>query len=79
MDSEAKITVLCLFCHTPLKADENTEYESGSLIECNSCGELNDYDSVIEVAKEKGIEDIIERAISQAETQLNRTMKNLFK
>jgi len=40
MDSEFKITVLCLFCQAPLQADENAEYESGDMIKCDSCGEL---------------------------------------
>lgn len=75
MDSEFKITVLCLFCQAPLQADENAEYESGDMIKCDSCGELNDYDSVIEVAKEKAIDKVK----SQVEAELHKKMKKLFK
>ncbi len=75
MDSEFEITVLCLFCQVPLQAEENSQFESGDLIKCESCGEQNDYDSVIEVAKEQGID----RVKSQVEGELKKTMKNLFK
>lgn len=75
MDSEFKITILCLFCQSPLQADGKAEYNSGDMIKCNSCGELNDYDSLIEVAKEKGLEKIK----SQIETDLKKTMKGLLK
>ncbi len=75
MDSEFKITALCLFCQSPLQADKNTKLESGDMIKCSSCGELNDYDSVIQVAKEKGIEKVK----SQVETEWNKTIKGLFK
>jgi len=53
MEENFTIEVLCLFCHSTLTADEDMEFESGDLIKCNSCGEMNDYDSVVEVAKEK--------------------------
>ena len=75
MDSDFKITALCLFCHAELQADENEEFNSGDMIKCDSCGELNDYDSVIEVAKEKGIEKVK----AQVEDELEKTMKKLFK
>lgn len=75
MDSEFKITALCLFCQAALQVDENAEFNSGDMIKCDSCGELNDYDSVIEVAKEKGIEKVK----SQVEAELEKTMKKLFK
>ena len=75
MDSEFNITALCLFCQAPLQAEEDTEFESGDLIKCDSCSELNDYDSVVEVAKEKGIEKVK----SQVEDELEKTIKKLFK
>ena len=71
MDSTFQITLLCLFCHSELQADENAEFESGDMIKCVSCGELNDYDSVIEVAKEKGIEKV--------KSQVEAELKKLFK
>lgn len=75
MDSEFKITALCLFCQAPLQAEEYAELNSGDLIKCESCGELNDYNSVIEVAKEKGVEKVK----SQVEAELEKTIKNIFK
>jgi ASC-1-like (ASCH) protein len=71
MDSKFKITLLCLFCHSALQGDKNAEFESGDMIKCVSCGELNDYDSVIEVAKEKGIEKV--------KSQVEAELKKLFK
>ena len=51
-----KIELECLFCDHVLSADENKEFQSGDLIICLNCNKGNDYDSIIEVAKEKGIE-----------------------
>lgn len=75
MKDNFTIEALCLFCNAPLTADKNKEFHSGDLIKCNSCGEMNDYDSVVEVAKEKGIEKVK----SEVEKEINKTMKNLFK
>ena len=75
MSSEFKITALCLFCDMPLQADENTAFNSGDMIKCESCGELNDYYSVVEVAKEKGIEQVK----SQVQTEVTNVFNKLFK
>jgi len=74
-DVERKITLVCLFCGSPLQGAEDAEYASGDMIKCNECGEFNDYDSVIEVAKEKGIAEISE----EVQRQLKREFGNLFK
>ena len=71
MDPKFLITVLCLFCSAPLQAGEGAKFESGDMIKCSSCGELNDYDSVIEVAKEKGIGI----AKDHVREELNKTIK----
>lgn len=34
---------------------ESQKYQSGDMFKCSECGELNDYDSVLVVAKEQGI------------------------
>lgn len=70
-----EVTLVCLFCGAPLKGPEDAEYFSGDLIECRQCGEQNDYDSVLEVAKEKGMEHVKETA----EEQLRNKFKDLFK
>jgi hypothetical protein len=62
------ITLACLFCGLPLEGPDDASYSSGDLIKCQKCGEENDYDSVIEVAKEKGMaqmKDIVEGAIAK--------------
>ena len=75
MDDSFTIEALCLFCNTALTSEEGEESHSGDLIKCNNCGELNDYDSVVEVAKEKGVEKVK----TEMEKELSKTMKNLFK
>lgn len=60
---DIRITLRCLFCKSNLTGNEDKEYTSGDLIECKECGELNDYDSLIEVAIEVGkkkLKDMIE-------------------
>lgn len=69
------IELRCLFCDAVLQGPDDSEFESGDLIECLSCGEGNDYDSVIEVAKEKGVDQMT----NEVEAQLDKTFKKLFK
>lgn len=68
---EIQITLLCLFCGSSLEGPDDAEYSSGDLVTCSKCGEQNDYDSVLEVAKEKGIEQI--------EDAVKNHFKNEFK
>lgn len=72
---ERRVTLVCLFCGSPLQGAKDAECASGDMIECNECGESNDCDSVIEVAKEKGIAEISE----EVQRQLKRELGNLFK
>jgi hypothetical protein len=72
MGSEFKITCLCLFCQAPLVSEEDAVFKSGDLIKCKLCGEGNDYDSVIKLAKEKGIEKVT----SDLKANLKKTFKN---
>lgn len=58
MDENMHITLRCLFCSQPLKAEEGAEFQSSDMIECSECGESNDYDSVFEVAKESALEEV---------------------
>ena len=58
------ITLLCVFCDAPLQ-DEGKEYQAGDLIKCSSCGEDNDYKSIFEIAKEKGIENIKNESLKE--------------
>lgn len=52
------VALKCLFCDEVLQGPVDAEYDSGNLIECLSCGESNDVDSVIEIAKQEGVEDV---------------------
>ncbi len=70
-----EVELVCLFCGAPLKGPIGAQYTSGDLIECYNCHEHNDYDSVLEVAKEKGLEHVKEAA----QEQLRNEFKDLFK
>ena len=56
------VALRCLFCDAAFtdKDVEKKEPESGDLITCAVCGQGNDYDSVLEVAKEKGAAEMKE-------------------
>lgn len=71
MDNSFTIEVLCLFCNSALKVEKGKEHSSGDMIRCSACGELNDYDSALDVAKEKGIE--------LARAEIERQIKLAFK
>lgn len=69
------IELRCLFCDAVLEGPEDAELNSGDLIECIACGEGNDYDSVLEVAKEKGVEQMTD----EVKVQLEKKLKKMFK
>ncbi len=69
------VSLKCLFCGEVLEGPEDVEYQSGDLIKCSKCGEENDYDSVLEVAKEEGADQIKELV----EDELQKQFKGLFK
>ena len=72
--SEESFTVelTCLFCCSVLQGSEDAKFRSGDMIPCTHCGESNDYDSVIEVAKEKGIEAVKEALLAQLPSMFKR-------
>jgi hypothetical protein len=65
------VPLTCLFCGGVLEAQHDSKFESGDLIPCGHCNEGNDYDSVIEVAKEKGV--------TQVKEAFQATLGNIFK
>jgi len=69
------ITLKCLFCGCDLKGDTENTYKSGDLLKCQECGELNDYDSVIQVAAEEGRASAVDYAKEQISKMLKRTFK----
>ncbi|NIB44872.1 hypothetical protein HBA55_35165 [Pseudomaricurvus alkylphenolicus] len=60
-----RVEVTCLFCDAALQAEEEREYQSGDLIKCTACGEENDFDSVRDIALEKGEEQIKAKALKE--------------
>lgn len=75
MESNYTITVTCLFCEAALKREKEKEFKSGDLIKCSECGEMNDYDAVLDIAKEKGIKVVKD----EFEKEIKAKFKWLFK
>lgn len=75
MDKRYSIEVKCLFCDATLTTQEGQEYQSGDMVECSNCSELNDYDSVLDIAKEEAVQLVKD----ELEKELKFTVKNLFK
>lgn len=69
------VTLKCLFCGAALEGQEGADYQSGDLIKCTKCGEENDYESVLDVAKEEGMN----QAKEMVEDRLQKQFKGLFK
>lgn len=72
-----KITIplKCLFCDCELKGDTEKEFSSGDMLECQECGELNDYDALIDVAVDEGKE----LAEKYAKEEIEKILKRGFK
>jgi hypothetical protein len=62
MEQEISVDLLCLHCQGQLRGETGKTYRPGDTIRCDSCGELNDYERVIEIAREKVAELIRSRA-----------------
>jgi len=67
------ITLTCLFCDAALTKKDNEEFNSNDLIKCQNCGEENDYESVYEIAKQQGIEQVKNEVMEE----LTKSFKNL--
>ena len=74
-DKELHIRLKCLFCSCDLKGDTEKKYESGDMLKCQECGELNDYDSLMEVAVEEGKAV----AVDYAKEEIAKMLKGIFK
>ena len=72
---EIKISLLCLFCNAPLEDENKKDHSSGDMIKCFQCKEMNDYDSVVEVAKEKGMKELKKHV----EDDLKKRLGNILK
>ena len=75
MKRQFSVTVVCLFCGSPLQEEEGKEFESGDMIKCSNCGELNDYDSVVDVAVEKGTEIVADEVMAEVSKTLGKAFK----
>lgn len=56
MVQSLSVDLLCLKCQQKLSGEKNRSYKSGDTVKCDACGELNDYDRLIEVAQQKVVE-----------------------
>ena len=75
MEDNYTINLKFFFCDSSLKGPEEQEYRSGDMIRCSECGELNDYDSLLDVAKEEAVSVVTK----DTQKELDRTIKKLFK
>jgi len=69
------ITLTCLFCDSDLVTEEGDTFQTGDLLKCPSCKHDNDYDSLIAVAKEKGIEQLQQQVTLEAKKAFGKLFK----
>jgi len=74
-DKSFSISFKCIFCDCDLDGDTEQEFTSGNMIKCQECGELNDYDALIELATEEGKEVVTEYTQSEIEKMLKKAFK----
>lgn len=70
------ISLTCLFCDSALTGDADAKFNSGDMVKCQECGEDNDYDSVLAVAKEKGVAQIKKQLQSEIEKTLAKAFRS---
>lgn len=69
------ISLKCLFCGCELKGDPEKQYASGDMIKCTQCEEMNDYNSLQEVALEKGKGEVFQHTKGEISKMLKKTFK----
>jgi hypothetical protein len=74
-DKSFTIGLKCLFCDCVLEGDTETEHASGDMLKCQECGELNDYDALIDVAADEGKGLVADYAQSEIEKMLKKAFK----
>ncbi len=64
MKEKYSIKMYCLFCKSEQfeLPDENYQPSHGEMIKCANCGRLNDYTSMFQITKEKGMQIAKEEA-----------------
>tara|TARA_B100000700_G_scaffold1794_1_gene2212 strand:+ start:5399 stop:5629 length:231 start_codon:yes stop_codon:yes gene_type:complete len=74
-NKEFTIPLKCLFCDCELQGDLEKEFSSGDMLQCQECGELNDYDALIDVAADESKELAQKYAIAEIEKMLKKAFK----
>jgi hypothetical protein len=74
-NKQFKVSLKCLFCDCELQGNTEKEFSSGDMLECQECGELNDYDALIDVAVDEGKEI----AAKYAKEEIQKMLKKAFK
>ena len=74
-DKSFSISLKCVFCDCAINGNTEQEFNSGDMIKCQECEELNDYDVLIELATKEGEELVAERIQSEMEKKLKKLFK----
>jgi hypothetical protein len=74
-NKEFHISLKCFFCGSYLNKVSKKECKSGDVLKCQECGELNDYDSLKDVAIEEGKAAFA----SYAKGEISNMLKDIFK
>jgi DNA-directed RNA polymerase subunit RPC12/RpoP len=74
-NKELHITLKCLFCGCDFKGDTEKKYQSGDMLKCQECSELNDYDSLMARAIDEGKA----AAAEYAKEEIEKMLKGIFK
>ena len=71
---EDRIKMFCLFCKSDQFELLKEDYQPscGEMVKCANCGKLNDYTSMLKIAKEKAVE-LVEDEVKK---KIKDTMKN---
>lgn len=83
-DLHTQINMKCLFCQSDQFDLPSEGYQpvSGDQLLCANCGRTNDYDSLLRVAKKRGVEwaeqeakKLMEKEAKKIQQELNRMFK----
>jgi hypothetical protein len=77
MEEPTELKLHCLFCSSTSfnLPDDDYSPKPRERIQCTNCGKMNDYDSLMRIAKRKGME----WAEAQAKKEIEKFKKNLVK
>ncbi|WP_443738712.1 hypothetical protein [Treponema sp.] len=80
MDTETTIKLRCIFCGSGSfeVPEEGYQPEHGEQILCSNCGRINDYDSLLKVAKKHATE-WAEKQVQKEFDDFAKQMRKIFK